>query len=70
MDGGGGDVDNIINYNNNLRWGKPTLEAPHVLSLGNTNVHSFCWLPLALNVPGISIWKCDELHLCCYTFRP
>jgi hypothetical protein len=34
--------------------GKPTLEAPHVLCLGNTNDHSFCWLPFSLNVPGVS----------------
>jgi hypothetical protein len=52
--GGGGDVDNSNNYNNNLWWGKPTLEAPHVLCLGNTNDHSFCWLPLPLNVPDVS----------------
>jgi len=34
--------------------GKPTLEAPHVLCFGNTNDHLFCWLPLSLNVPGVS----------------
>jgi len=54
VDGGAVHVDNIINYNNNLWWGKPTLEAAHVLCLGNTNDHSFCRLPLSLNVPGVS----------------
>jgi len=57
MDAAYGNVDNSNNYNYKL-WGegggKPTLEAPHVLCLGNTNDHSFCWLPLSLNVPGVS----------------